>query len=76
MPPREPARRRRLSRALRWLGLIVGAGVVFALGVALGQALDDNPEPDGLRTRVRTLTTPLTLEPARETVTVTVTSVP
>jgi hypothetical protein len=46
--------------------------VVFALGVGLGQALNDNPEPGGQQTLVRTLSV-LPLAPAaRETVTVTV----
>jgi hypothetical protein len=46
--------------------------VVFAIGVGLGQALSDNPEPGGRQTLVRTLE-PLPLAPAaRETVTVTV----
>lgn len=46
--------------------------VVFALGVGLGQALNDNPQPGGRQTLIRTLE-PLPLAPAaRETVTVTV----
>ncbi|MBA2357392.1 MAG: hypothetical protein H0V84_03070 [Actinobacteria bacterium] len=54
-----------------WRGLAVAAFVLFAfaLGLALGQALGDNPEP-GQRTDVRTLK-PLPLPPERETVTVT-----
>jgi len=48
-----------------------GAVVAFVIGVALGQALDDNARPGGTQTIVRTLT-PLPLPPAaRETVTVT-----
>jgi hypothetical protein len=46
--------------------------VVFGLGLALGEALHDNPSGDGTQTVVRTLK-PLPLPPARETVTVTVT---
>jgi hypothetical protein len=42
---------------------------VFALGVALGQALHDNPKPGPDVTRVRTLT-PQPLAPERVTVTV------
>ncbi len=57
-----------MVRALVRLGLLV---VAFALGVAVGQALHDNPKPGGPRTYVRTLN-PLPLAPARETVTVTV----
>jgi hypothetical protein len=46
--------------------------VVFAVGVALGEALRDNPQPGGTQTLLRTLH-PLPLAPAaRETVTVTV----
>jgi hypothetical protein len=56
----------------RLILLAVGALVVFALGIGLGQALDDNPSPSGRQTLVRTLR-PLPLAPAaRETVTVTV----
>jgi len=47
--------------------------IAFGLGLALGEALHDNPAPGGPRTLVRTLT-PLPLAPARETVTVTVSS--
>jgi hypothetical protein len=51
---------------------LVGIAVVFAVGVALGQALHDNPKPGGSQTLVRTLR-PLPLAPAAEqTVTVTV----
>ncbi|NUR77127.1 MAG: hypothetical protein HOQ28_12685 [Thermoleophilia bacterium] len=55
-------------------GLLLALAVlaVFALGVALGQALDDNSQPGGQQTLIRTLR-PLPLAPAaRETVTVTV----
>ena len=56
----------------RVLLLAVGAIVVFAIGIALGQALDDASPPSGTQTLVRTLQ-PLPLAPAaRETVTVTV----
>ena len=45
---------------------------MFAVGVAFGEALHDNPKPGGTQTLVRTLQ-PLPLAPAaRETVTVTV----
>jgi hypothetical protein len=45
-------------------------GLVFALGVALGEALNDRPQPGRTRMFVRTLQ-PSTLPPVRETVTVT-----
>jgi hypothetical protein len=52
--------------------LAVAVLVVFAVGVGLGQALNDNPDPGGRQTLIRTLE-PLPLAPAaRETVTITV----
>jgi hypothetical protein len=52
--------------------LLVGVVVVFAVGIALGEALHDNSAPGGTGTLVRNLR-PLPLAPAaRETVTVTV----
>ena len=51
--PRRPAARRRLWP--RILALVLGAALVFALGVALGLALDDRPVPGGTQTFVRTL---------------------
>jgi hypothetical protein len=54
--------------------LLVAGGLVvaFVVGIALGEALHDNPSPGGTQTLVRTLH-PLPLAPAaRETVTVTV----
>ena len=57
---------------MRRLAAAVVAVVTFAVGVAVGEALHDNPKPGGTQTLVRTLT-PLPLPPAaRETVTVTV----
>jgi type II secretory pathway component PulL len=61
-------RRRRKSsgrrRAVVWAVVLV---VVFALGIALGQALEDNPQPATTVTQDRTFTLP----PASATVTVT-----
>ena len=52
--------------------IVVGAAVVFVVGIAFGQALHDNPKPGGTQTLIRKLR-PLPLAPAaRETVTVTV----
>jgi cytochrome bd-type quinol oxidase subunit 2 len=65
---RDPPRRRR--RVWRWILGIALLAAVFAIGVALGQALHDNPKPGATVTEVRTLT-PLPLAPAKETVTVT-----
>ena len=67
LPRPRTARRRR--PAVRLLLPAIAAIVVFAVGVALGEALHDNPKPGGNRTVVKPLT--LTVEP--ETVTVTVT---
>ena len=54
------------------LAAAAGAIVVFAVGVAVGEALHDAPTPGGTQSLVRTLE-PLPLAPAaRETVTVTV----
>ncbi len=66
--PRRPSRRRRVRRA-RALVVLAAALVVFALGIALGEALDQSGG-DGRVTYDRTVTIP----PERETVTVTATS--
>jgi len=48
--------------------------LAFVVGIALGEALNDNPSPGGTQSIVRTLN-PLPLAPAaRQTVTVTVTT--
>ena len=55
----------------RLLAALVGAVVVFGIGVGVGESLHDNPRPGGTQTLVRTLQ-PLPLAPAaRSTVTVT-----
>jgi hypothetical protein len=67
------SRRRRRRRTTLWLRVaagVLGALLLFLVGVALGQALGSSPDR-GTRTEVRTLS-PLPLAPARETVTVTV----
>ncbi len=60
-------RRRRQRRPLRpvLLGLVVL--LVFAIGIALGEALNDNPSPGHSTTQSRTFT----LRPESGTVTVT-----
>ncbi len=50
---RRVARRRRTWP--RVLAAVAGAVVLFALGVALGLALEDRPVPGGTQTSVRTL---------------------
>jgi len=49
----------------------IGLVVIFGAGLAIGQALDDNPSAGDTQTVVRTLK-PLELPPVRETITVTV----
>jgi hypothetical protein len=73
-PARRRRRERRTGRRLAVAALVLTGGiVVFALGVGFGRALEENPEPGGSITQVRTLR-PLPLAPARETVTLTVTA--
>jgi ferric-dicitrate binding protein FerR (iron transport regulator) len=63
-----PDRRRRHSSNRR--RIVVGAlvlALVFAVGVALGEALNDNPQPGSTTTQERTIT----LLPESSTVTVT-----
>jgi hypothetical protein len=55
---RERRRRRRRADLRRWGSLALAALVIFALGVALGQALHDNPKPGATLTLERTLSIP------------------
>jgi hypothetical protein len=48
-------RRRRLSRAVPWLLGLIGAALIFAAGIAVGEALHDNPRPGITSTGVTTL---------------------
>jgi hypothetical protein len=66
-------RRTRRRRDMPWRALIVLVVLVcaFAVGIALGEALHDNPKPGGTKTTQRTLR-PLPLAPVHDTVTVTV----
>lgn len=74
-PPFEQRARppRRRAGAGRWLLLALAALVVFALGAALGAALENNPSSGGSSTFVRTYA-PLPTAPLPRTVTLTVTS--
>jgi hypothetical protein len=54
----ERRRRRRREELQRWVIRVVLAALVFALGIALGQALQDNPKPGETVTLERTLTIP------------------
>jgi hypothetical protein len=60
-------RRRQRGSTRRRVILAVALVVVFAVGIALGQALEDNPRPASTVTQDRTFTVP----PESATVTVT-----
>jgi len=53
----EPSRRRtkRRSGPPRWLAAIVAAALLFAVGIALGEALKDNPKPNLTVTTTKTI---------------------
>ena len=55
---RERRRQRRQAELRRWGSIVLAALVIFALGIALGQALHDNPTPGGTVTLERTLSIP------------------
>jgi hypothetical protein len=68
-----PRPRRDRRRVVTWALRVAALVVVFAVGVAIGQAMDDASPPAGTNTSIRTLE-PATL--SAETVTVTVTTAP
>ena len=72
VPARERRRRRRRRRIGPWALRAIVVLAALAVGIALGEALHDNPTP-GRGTNVRTLR-PVTLPGSNETVTVTVTT--
>ena len=51
-------RRRRREELSRWSFRVALFLVVFGLGIALGQALHDNPKPGGTVTLERTVSLP------------------
>ncbi len=63
------AQRKRRSSAWRWVAVGLVFLCVLAVGIALGEALHDNPKPGGTRTTERTLK-PLPIAPQTVTVTV------
>jgi multisubunit Na+/H+ antiporter MnhB subunit len=68
-----PAGRKGREKLVRLLLVVAGLLVVFLLGMAFAETLDDRPKSGGTETIVRTLT-PLPQEAPVRTVTVTVTS--
>jgi hypothetical protein len=48
-------RRPKRRSARKTIVVVAGLVVAFAVGIALGQALHDNPQPGGVQTTVRTL---------------------
>lgn len=73
-PPRRPPRRERRNPFVRPALAVLGLVAALLLGISIGRALEDGPNPGGTRTLVRTLE-PQPLPPAARTVvTVTVTT--
>jgi hypothetical protein len=72
-PPRRNPRGRRRHPLLRPALATLGLLALLLLGIAIGRALEEGPNPGGTQTNVRTLT-PQPLPPAARTVTVTVTT--
>ncbi len=63
----KPGPRQKKSSARRWIVWWLVGVLIFAVGIALGEALQDNPRPGKTRTLERTFT----LAPESATVTVT-----
>jgi hypothetical protein len=63
----KPGLRQKRSSARRWIVWGLVGVLIFAVGIALGEALQDNPRPGKTRTLERTFT----LAPESATVTVT-----
>jgi len=61
---RERRKRRRRAEVARWAIRVLVIVLVFALGIALGQALHDNPKPGETTTLERTLSVPTSGNPA------------
>ena len=72
-PPRRRTRAPRRNPFLRPALIGLGLLVLLLVGIAIGRALEEGPNPGGTQTNVRTLN-PQPLAPAERTVTVTVTT--
>ena len=70
---RRPARAARRNPLVRPGLIALGLLLLLLLGISIGKALEDGPDPGGTVTNVRTLE-PQPLPPAERTVTVTVTT--
>lgn len=70
---RRPPRRREPSPLLRPALAALALLVALVLGISIGRALEDGPNPGGTQTQMRTLE-PQPLPPAARTVTLTVTT--
>jgi hypothetical protein len=60
---RERRKRRRREEVSRWAIRVLVIVLVFALGIALGQALHDNPKSGETTTLERTLSVPTSGNP-------------
>jgi hypothetical protein len=74
-PERLARSRRRRRPVFRIVAVVIGAVLVFLLGIAFARTLDDRPRTSGDETIVRTLT-PIPQNGEARTVTVTVTATP
>ena len=59
----ERRRRQRRREVTRWSIRVLVVLLIFSLGIALGQAIHDNPQPGQTVTFDRTLEVPTTGEP-------------
>ena len=69
---RRPPRASRRNPLVRPGLIVLGLLLLLLVGISIGKALEDGPDPGGTVTNVRTLE-PQPLPPAERTVTVTVT---
>jgi hypothetical protein len=65
-------RRRPKRRWPRRLAVVGAVALAFVAGIGLGEALNDNPDPGGTQTLIRTLHPEPLVPVAQQTVTVTV----